>query len=66
MKYKFSKSLDINYDPIAAFLKEEEELSKEQILERIAGQVSYELLQQLKELEFDFIGKTKDGELYIR
>lgn len=64
MKYKFSKSLDIDYDPLGAFLKEEE-ISKEQILERAAGQVSYELLQQLKELEFEFIGKTKEGELYI-
>jgi len=58
--------LDVDYEPLSAFLTEEEELTKEKILERAAGQISYDLLQQVKELEFQYIGKTAEGSLYIR
>lgn len=65
MKYKFPKSLDIDYAPLDKYLKEGETISKAALLERCAGEISLPLLNYLRELEFENIGKTQAGELYI-
>ena len=64
MKYKFSSSLEINYTPLKDFIGEGEELTKDELLEKCSGKISYELLQCVKELEFKKIGKEK-SELYL-
>ena len=64
MKYRFPSSLEVDYNLLKQFLREGEELTKNAILERCSGNVPFELLQSLKELEFDKIGKEK-GELYL-
>ncbi len=65
MKYKFSKFLEVNYDPLKAYLEKGEELTKGELLEKCSGEIAYDLLQQVKELEFDKIGKTDKDELYL-
>ncbi|HEU0112642.1 MAG TPA: hypothetical protein VFQ73_17330 [Flavisolibacter sp.] len=64
MKYKFSSSLEVNYKPVADFIEEGEELTKNEIIEKCSGNVPFDLLQSLKEIEFDKIGK-ENGELYL-
>ncbi|HEX2608046.1 MAG TPA: hypothetical protein VHK91_11730 [Flavisolibacter sp.] len=66
MKYKFPASLEMNYAPIAELINEGEELSKQEVLEKCAGQIDFTLLQQVKELEFEIIGKNSKGELYLK
>ena len=34
MKYKFSSSLEVNYKPVADFIEEGEELTKNEIIEK--------------------------------
>ena len=65
MIYKFSNFLNLHYEELENFIAVNEQLSKEQILERCTGEISYELLQSLKELVFDKIGKTAVNEIYI-
>lgn len=65
MVYKFSDFLELNYSQLAQFIDGNEELTKNELLEKCAGEISYELLQNLKELAFSKIGKNAEGELYI-
>lgn len=65
MIYKFSEYLELNYKELSKFFKDEGELTKEEILQKCAGEIDYELLQSLKALEFAKIGKTSKGELYL-
>ena len=65
MKYQFSDFLEGNYDKLKPFLKVGEELSKKEILEKCSGEIDYDLLQQVKELEFEKIGKTDKDQLYL-
>jgi hypothetical protein len=65
MIYKFSTFLELNYRQLEPFIEGNEELTKNELLEKCAGEISYELLQSLKELEFTKIGKSVEGELYI-
>jgi hypothetical protein len=65
MKYKFPDSLIVDYHPLKEFVDEGQEISKDELLERSAGNIPITLLQAVKELEFDFIGKSAD-ELYLR
>jgi hypothetical protein len=65
MIYKFSDTLNLNYAELEKYLKTKEELTKEELLQKCMGEISYELLQSLKELVFTKIGKTAKGELYI-
>ncbi|MGZ5286040.1 MAG: hypothetical protein ACXWV0_10535 [Flavisolibacter sp.] len=66
MKYKFSPALHINYTELKDYVQEGEELSKKELLEKCCGNISRELLLYVQELEFDRIGKLKDGELYVK
>ncbi len=66
MKYKFSPALHIDYTELKDYVVEGEELTKKELLEKCSGNISRELLQYIRELEFDQIGKLKDGELYIK
>jgi hypothetical protein len=65
MIYKFSEELNLNYDELEKYIDSKEELTKEELLQKCAGEISFELLQSLKALEFEKIGKTAKGELYI-
>jgi len=65
MIYKFSDFLQLNYRELEKFLNEEDELDKNELLEKCTGEINYELLQSIKELEFSKIGKTSKGELYL-
>lgn len=65
MKYKFSSFLEMNYSQLKPYLSKGEELSKNEMLEKCSGEIDYELLQQIKELEFEKIGKNDRDELYI-
>lgn len=65
MKYKFSKFLAVNYDQLKRYVENGKELSKKEILEKCSGEIDYDLLQQIKELEFEKIGKTDKDELYL-
>ncbi|MGI8634771.1 MAG: hypothetical protein ACR2KZ_05145 [Segetibacter sp.] len=64
MIYKFSEFLELNYNEVAKFIKEGEELTKNELLEKCTGEISYDVLQSLKELLFTKIGKTPEGELF--
>ncbi|MGZ5255812.1 MAG: hypothetical protein ACXWCT_15495 [Flavitalea sp.] len=66
MKYKFSPALHIDYNDLKDYVQQGEELTKKELLEKCCGNISRELLQYIRELEFDLIGKLKDGELYIK
>ena len=65
MIYKFSDFLSLNYKQLDKFLTDEDELTKNELLECCAGEIDYELLQSIKELHFEKIGKTALGELYL-
>lgn len=65
MIYKFSEFLRLNYNDLEKFVDVKEELTKGELLEKCSGEISYDLLQSLKELLFTKIGKTNKGELYI-
>jgi hypothetical protein len=65
MKYKFSKALNIDYSALKNFISENEELTKDELLEKCAGAIDYDLLQYVKELDFDKIGKDRKGDLYL-
>ncbi|WP_018615667.1 hypothetical protein [Segetibacter koreensis] len=65
MRYQFSDFLEGNYDQLKPFLEAGEELSKKEILEKCSGEIDYDLLQQIKELEFEKIGKTDKDQLYL-
>ncbi|MCW3111420.1 MAG: hypothetical protein JWQ09_5926 [Segetibacter sp.] len=65
MIYKFSDFLQLNYSQLEQFIENNEELSKNEILERCTGEINYDILQSLKELVFSKIGKTAAGELYL-
>jgi hypothetical protein len=65
MIYKFSEFLRLDYSALADFLNDEEELYKDEILERCTGEIDYHVLQSLKELQFKKIGKTPKGEIYL-
>jgi hypothetical protein len=65
MKYKFSKALNIDYSALKKFIGEDEELTKDELLEKCAGAIDYDLLQNIKEIDFNKIGKDRKGELYL-
>ncbi len=65
MKYKFSPALHIDYSELKDYVTEGDDLTKKELLEKCSGNISRELLQYIRELEFEQIGKSKDGELYI-
>ena len=65
MKYKFSKSLNVNYSALEKYLHRREEVSKNELLNRCTGQINFDLLQNLKHIAFDRIGKNDKGELYV-
>jgi hypothetical protein len=65
MIYKFSDTLNLNYDELERYIDKKEELTKDELLEKCTGEISYNLLLSLKELVFEKIGKTAKGELYI-
>jgi len=64
MKYKLSNALEIDYKPLAEYVPEKKRISKSRLLELCSGNVSFNLLQAIKELEFGTITK-EHGELYI-
>lgn len=65
MIYKFSEFLILNYDQVAKLINAGDELTKNELLEACTGEISYDVLQSLKEMEFDKIGKTAEGELFL-
>ena len=65
MKYRFQPSLTVDHNILKKFLAKGEEVTKLEILERCAGRIEIVLLQYLKELEFDRIGKDQQDELYL-
>ncbi|GEO08995.1 hypothetical protein [Segetibacter aerophilus] len=65
MIYKFSDFLELNYRQLEPFVDGKEELTKNELLEKCAGEISFDLLQNLKELMFSKIGKNAEGELYV-
>ena len=66
MKYRFSRAIQVDYSPLKKFIASGEELNKAAMLEKCSGNISLDLLHYIKELEFDLIGKDRDGELYLR
>lgn len=66
MKYKFSPALTIDYSELKQFIEPGEELTKKELLEKCSGIVSLQVLQYIRELEFEMIGKEKNGHLYLR
>lgn len=66
MKYKFPESLQTDFSDIKSYIKANEEISKERLLEKCAGKIDRDLLLNLKELDFAVIGKDEKGELYIK
>lgn len=65
MIYKFSEFLELNYGQLEQFVKTGEQLTKNELLEKCAGEINYDILQSLKELAFSKIGKNAKGELFI-
>lgn len=65
MIYKFSEFLQLNYSQVANCIEAGEELTKNELLEVCTGEINYDVLQSLKEMEFERIGKTAEGELYL-
>lgn len=66
MKYKFPGSLQSDFSDIKSYIRPNEEISKESLLEKCAGKIDRDLLLNLKELDFALIGKDENGELYIK
>ena len=66
MKYRFSPALHVDYTELKKFIEPGEELNKKELLEKCSGNISIELLQMVRELEFDLIGKEKSGNLYLK
>jgi hypothetical protein len=66
MKYKFSPALNVDYSGLKEFIEPGEELTKKELLEKCSGNIDLQLLQFIRELEFDWIGKEKSGRLYLR
>jgi hypothetical protein len=66
MKYKFSGAMNMDYSPLKIYIREDEEISKWELIERCSGEVSLLLLQNIKEIEFAIIGKTSRGDLYLK
>ena len=66
MKYRFSPALRVDYVELKKYLEAGDELTKKELLEKCSGQVSFDLLQYLRELEFELIGKDNKDQLYIR
>lgn len=64
MIYKFSDALNLNYNQLEKYIANEE-LTKNELLDKCTGEVDYDLLQGIKELAFSKIGKTAKGELYL-
>ncbi|MGE5521544.1 MAG: hypothetical protein ACM3VS_16585 [Candidatus Dadabacteria bacterium] len=65
MKYKFSSVLNSDYNALKEFIDEKEEVTKYEFLDKCSGKIPFDLLQLVRELEFEFIGKDEDGELYL-
>jgi hypothetical protein len=55
----------LNYRDLEQYLTDEDELTKNELLEKCTGEIDYDLLQSIKELVFSKIGKTAKGELYL-
>jgi hypothetical protein len=65
MKYKFSSVINNDYSALKEFVPKGDEVTKYEFLERCSGKVSFNLLQLVRELEFEFIGRDEEGELYL-
>ena len=65
MKYKFSKALNVDYSVLDKYINENEELTKNELLEKCTGEIEYDILQNIKELDFTRIGRDRNGELYL-
>lgn len=65
MIYKFSDYLELNYHLLEKFINNKEVLTKNELLQKCIGDIDYDLLQSLKEMEFSRIGKTEKGEIYL-
>lgn len=65
MKYKISNFLNLNYSKLTNFLERNEKLNKEELLERCTGNINLELFQSIKYLEFNYIEKKSNGDLFI-
>lgn len=65
MKYKFSAYLDIDYSTLKKFVPANEEVTKEELIEKCSGEIDADLLKAIKKIEFMKIGIDKDDELYI-
>jgi hypothetical protein len=65
MIYRFSDFLELNYGVLERYLNDEDELTKDELLEKCTGEIDYEVLQSIKELVFTKIGKTAKGEMYL-
>lgn len=66
MIYLFSDFLNLNYEVLEKYIASNEEIEKGELLDRCSGKISYELLQGIKELEFRKIGKTINGDLFLK
>jgi len=65
MIYKFSDFLQLNYQELKRYINDEDELTKDELLEKCIGEIDYDTLQSIKEMIFSKIGKTAKGELYL-
>jgi hypothetical protein len=65
MKYKFSSIINNDYSALKGYVEEGEEMTKYEFLEKCSGKIPFNLLQLVRELEFEFIGKDEEGELYL-
>ncbi|MCW3112101.1 MAG: hypothetical protein JWR18_497 [Segetibacter sp.] len=65
MIYKFSDYMQLNYQLLEKYIDKNEELTKNELLQKCVGDINYDLLQSLKELVFSRIGKNEKGEIYV-
>lgn len=66
MKYRFPGILESDFSAIKKFIKEKQEITKEELLEKCTGKIDLDLLQNLKSISFSVIGKDENGELYLK
>ncbi|HEV7621722.1 MAG TPA: hypothetical protein VGO09_08315 [Flavisolibacter sp.] len=57
--------MNLDYTPLKKYIQKNEELTKEELLEKCSGEINIELFQSIKELEFKRIGKDGMEELYL-
>jgi hypothetical protein len=57
--------MQLNYQLLEKYIDKNEELTKNELLQKCVGDINYDLLQSLKELVFSRIGKNEKGEIYV-